>query len=110
MSTSSATPPANSDPELAALVATLERLTHLASEAQAQLTKALLSRLLAARDTGPLFVRGVPITPNALEAAFPPTNPDAQVYYVVLIGRGPVVWRPIKPEVFPMHPRFLLVS
>ncbi|KAJ7198695.1 hypothetical protein C8J57DRAFT_1262251 [Mycena rebaudengoi] len=36
-----------------------------------------------------LWVRGTPLTPDELEAKFPPGNGDHQTWYVVIRGRNP---------------------
>ncbi|KAJ6585961.1 hypothetical protein B0H19DRAFT_1060140 [Mycena capillaripes] len=89
------TPASRSEPDLEALVALVGCLavasseaTRIAAEVQAILPLALGKQAAAPSTT---WIRGVPKTPGAIEAAFP--DGSGEVWYVVIRGREPGLYR-----------------
>ncbi|KAJ7276580.1 hypothetical protein C8J57DRAFT_193311 [Mycena rebaudengoi] len=80
-----------------AKVATLARLaaevTKLAIDVQTELPDVVDAAIDAAcqeeENTDPVWVAGIPLTPDDLEAKFPPGTGEHQHWYVVLCGRSP---------------------
>ncbi|KAJ6543672.1 hypothetical protein B0H10DRAFT_2218717 [Mycena sp. CBHHK59/15] len=98
MSTTHSAAPNASTPQqeldaLVAKVAALARLsvdlTRLSLDIQDTFPAVMMQVAAMSAASAPTVVRGVPQTPDEVEAAHPPSPNDPQSWYVVIVGREP---------------------